>query len=303
LHSRKDLQDTYIITRVGLRNGLGEYFKNPLHKPILSEFARWDILNGTILATQFSWEKSTYAHVHTSNVISRNNWILDSYELVIINTDNNNIHEIAKLGTTVETGTAGNCRLSPDTHKASCLQGKGIVVFDIESGNELLRETYKGGVLHNFDKLEWISDDEIVLLENRFAGDYEKNILRLNVNTGELKEVCDTNIIWRFKNGVLDSRYPIDSITCSDLPEFAALYGSKEWPVDSKLPSASPAGDRFYFYPRWIPEDGFLYPGKTWIEGYDRETGNKFYVATVDSILKSIFGDIFIVDWFGWSWF
>ena len=256
-----------------------------------------------MLATKFSWEESTYEYVHSSNIISQNDWIMDSYSLVIINTNNNKVREIAKLGTTVETGGVHDCRFAPSTNKAVCLQRKDIIIFDIATNIEVLRYTFKGGSPEaNFDKMEWISDDEIAFyLRLITASDYDKNILSLNINTGKITEVCHTDFMSKtFSNAVLDNKYSVDDIACSDLPEFEALFGSKEWPVKHLLPSAGPAEDRFYFYKNYS-EVPWPY-GKSWIEGYDKETGNKFYVATVDSILKSIFGDSFIVDWFGWSW-
>jgi len=304
LPGRSSLKHTYILTRVGLRNGLGDYFKDPLYKPIISEFARWDISSESMLATKFSWEESTYEYVHSSNIISQNDWIMDSYSLVIINTNNNKVREIAKLGTTVETGGVHDCRFAPSTNKAVCLQRKDIIIFDAETNKEVLRYTFKGGHIgSNFDKMEWMSENEIALYRHQLkTSDYNKNILKLNINTGEVTEICHTDFISKtFSSAVLDKKYSADEVACSDLPEFEALFGSKEWPVRHLLSSAGPAEDRFYFYKNYR-EAPWPY-GKSWIEGYDRETGNKFYVATVDSIFKSIFGDSFIVDWFGWSWF
>ena len=301
LPSRKELHNTYIVNKYGLFNGLGQYIPNPLYKPIASEFHSWDITGSSVLATQFSWKKSTYMYVNTHDNLSKNNWIMDSYKLVTLRIDNNHFHEITALGTTTKTGSVGGCRLSPLVNMAACFQGKDAVVFDVKTGAEIQRHTYPGGDPgSNFEKMEWLSEGELALLDDSFGGVFEKNIQRLNVLTGEIIPVCDTDARSHMESGVLKRGHKGEDIHCSDLPEYAVLFGSREWPVQEKYPSDGPVGDRFYFYPRWIPGP-WLYPGKTWIEGYDRETGDTFYVATVDSILKSIFGDSFIVDWFGWS--
>ncbi|MBU2213123.1 hypothetical protein KJ996_00605 [Patescibacteria group bacterium] len=193
-----------------------------------------------------------------------------------------------------------NCRWSKDGDKVACLQHeKDTVVYDAKSGNEILRYTNKNKY-GNFERMEWLSNDELVLFEDA-AGKYKTNILSLDINTEEITEVCNTNI--KFYNGTLWPGVKTEDISCSNLPEFAALFGSQEWPVEKILRSSGPAEDRFYFYSRWKGSNNLLYIGKSWIEGYDRKTGDTFYVKTIKSHLKSIFGDIFIVDWFGWSWF
>ncbi|MBU0458519.1 hypothetical protein KKF03_03660, partial [Patescibacteria group bacterium] len=154
----------------------------------------------------------------------------------------------------------------------------------------------------NFEKMEWMSDHELALYDDGWKSSYENNILRMDVNTGVITEVCDSNVSSHLREGVIKENSSPEDITCSDTSEFEALFGSKEWPVSNLLPSAGPADDRFYFYTRWI-QARLIYNGKEWTEGYDRITRDTFYVSTNKSPLKEIFGDLFIVDWFGWSWF
>jgi len=302
--ARDVLKDTYIVDRSNILNALGNQIEIEKYEDSNTFYWKTDISNEKLL---------TICEEYDSTIDTHNITQTKKLELLI----NNNIGEsnigVCKITLfkekkyskilNLKTPTS-NCKFNPSTDYFSCLHHeKDIIVYNGNTGEEISRYTYiGGGPGSNFEKMEWMSDHELALYDDGWKSSYENNILRMNVNTGEVTEVCDSNVSNHLREGVLKEYSNPEDITCSDTSEFEALFGSKKWPVSNLFPSAGPADDRFYFYSRWIDSTG-IYNGKEWTEGYDRKTGDTFYVSTNDSVLKGIFGDLFIVDWFGWSWF
>ncbi|MBU0458848.1 hypothetical protein KJ652_04970 [Patescibacteria group bacterium] len=301
--NRSILEDTYVIGRFGIINGNGNYIH--LDKYNISNTLYWktDVSDKQLLSICEEYDYKTDLSDKTQeekyNILSVGDAPKTNINVCKIDFKNNKGY----IKLTELSYPTYECKFSSYLQYFSCLQDKDIVIFKTESGVEVSRYTNTSTAPRaNFEKMEWMSDHELALYDDTWKASYENNILRMDVNTGEVTEVCDSNVSSLLWEGVIERNAKVEDITCRDTPEFEALFGSKEWPVSNLLPSAGPADDRFYFYTRWIDATG-IYNGKEWTEGYDRKTGDTFYVSTNDSVLKGIFGDLFIVDWFGWSWF
>ena len=126
---------------------------------------------------------------------------------------------------------------------------------------------------------------------------FEKNqdaVLRITLNETttqqkniDQKLVCEGFIQSGFHAGVFyyDGKQIKEDIPCIDTPELQSMFGSKEWPVTWMYQSSNTSG-RFYFYLRY--KEVFEGIAKKWIEGYDKVTGDTFFVYKLNGYLDEL---------------
>jgi hypothetical protein len=108
---------------------------------------------------------------------------------------------------------------------------------------------------------------------------FVQKLLRLDVETGDVTEVCQANFEKFFRYYERPASLPeVPKPTCLDTPEGRALFGSPEHPT-RRLITRSPSG-RLYFYHVFL--DG-VFIRRGWIEGYDTVTKRRWKVVTTQS--------------------
>lgn len=190
-------------------------------------------------------------------------------------------------------------RWSPDGTQLAYNHGKYFVVLDIDSGKDFVR------IPTTPDRIAWLSNNEIALLSGGTGtrkatdlllvdGSYVESdqdevfFIKLSEKEGagfEKKLICEEFIDTVFHAGIFHykERYQ-EELPCIETKELSALFGSKEWPVTWIYQSN--VDDRFYFYLRY--KEIFEGLSKNWIEGYDRETGNTFFVYKLGGYFEDL---------------
>jgi len=213
-----------------------------------------------------------------------------------------------KYGTTYIDDRIGYFNWSPDGTKLAFFDGKDFVIHDLETSTDIARipTTQSARLL---DRMTWISNNTIALLSRGTGSSkkvdlglidkstFEKNqdavfLITLNEKTTQLKImdqklVCEGFIQPIFHAGIFyyDGKEIKEDIPCIDTPELQSMFGSKEWPITWMYQSSNTSG-RFYFYRRY--NEIFEGIAKTWIEGYDKVTGDTFFVYKLNGYLDEL---------------
>jgi len=211
-----------------------------------------------------------------------------------------------KYGSTYIDDQIGYFGWSPDGTKLVFSDGKDFVIYDFIHSRDIIRiPTINSARLT--DRAVWLSNSDIALLSigmgNKKKIDLglidgrtvEKNqdvVSRISLSEKKPTEainqfVCEGFIETGFHAGIFyyDGKQTQETIPCIDTPELQSIFGSKEWPV-TWMYQSSYTSDRFYFYLRY--KEIFEGISKKWIEGYDKVTGNIFFVYKLNGYLDEL---------------
>ncbi|HLC75957.1 MAG TPA: hypothetical protein VJB82_02455 [Candidatus Peribacterales bacterium] len=305
---KNELQDTLIVfnfsqktqgRRMYIIDGLGHKkyeFPSPKDNKIYGNTP--SISSNNIVAyTLIDYEKQT-AEIYIYNYNTQEN-------MMISNKTFDSKIQGYKYDTTHIDDVIGYFNWSPDGTKLAFFNEKDFVIYDFINFRDIIRiPTINSSRLG--DRTYWLSNNEVALLSSGMGtkrkidlglidgSTFEKNqdlvsrIVLSDQKTEVVNQfVCEGFIQPVFHEGVFyyKDKQINEIIPCIKTLELQSIFGSEEWPITWLYQSSNSSG-RFYFYLRY--KEIFEGISKKWIEGYDKVTGNTFFVNKLSGYLDEL---------------